>query len=238
MTTRHTFKCLFTIYLSLLGCLYACAPVNNHAGIHNNIKPQERNASQMGGEDLNKATPTYPHKQKEYKSEQSGKRYSNLATKTQETIKDSENVKSSIHVDNIPETTIIERTITLPYSIAHGITKVKGNINGYIVYFSYIANQKISISAYQAEYFLSNGYISKSDCSGKIGADNKIPVGSTIRFSSVTIGGESFSNIKAVVVDNDQLPLVFGDKIFGNTSKVTKDRNRSVIEITQIIQLN
>lgn len=165
-------------------------------------------------------------------------RYSNntyiIENNIDEVLKDTH----SVMVDNNIEDTYIEQTISIPYTITYGITKVEGCINGYTTYLSYIPKQEIVISAYQAEYFLSNGYISKSDCSGLIGPNGKIPVGSTIRFESLKIGEESFSNIKAIVVGNDQSPLVFGDKIFGTTSIVRKDENLNIIEVTKTTKTN
>lgn len=172
----------------------------------------------------------------EYRFKQLYEKYSNQTLVTQSTSGQEPETRINRAPESSVETTYIEKTISIPFTSSYGITKVKGTINDYDAVFSYIPGQKIAISAYQAEYYLSNGYINKSDCSAKIGADGKIPVGSTIKFSSITIGDELFTNIKVRVVDNNQVPLVFGDKLFGANSKVRKDDKRSVISVSRTIK--
>ena len=174
----------------------------------------------------------------EYRFKQLYEKYSNQTLVIQATTRQEPETRINHAPASSAEKTYTEKTFSIPFTSSYGITKVKGTINDYDAVFSYIPSQKIAISAYQAEYYLSNRYINKSDCSAKIGTDGKIPVGSTIKFTSITIGGESFTNIRVMVVDNNQAPLVFGDKLFGANSKVRKDDKRSVISVTKTIKTN
>ena len=128
---------------------------------------------------------------------------------------------------------IQKETFCIPFSEAYGITKVNGAVNGYAVTFSYLPSRPFTVSQYQAEYFLSNGYIKKTDISGKELNGEKIPVGSIIHFSSISFGSVSFSDVQATVTSNDQSPLVFGDLLFGKRATVRKDRDRRVLNITR-----
>ena len=178
------------------------------------------------------------HIRGEYRFKQLFEKYSKRVLQVSEDTTNEKTSPEIVSAENSDESDYTEITTAIPFTTSYGITKVKGAVNDYVVVFSYIPGQKLTISEYQAEYFLSNGYIKKTDCSGKIGADGEVPIGSTIKFSSLTIADESFSNIQAVVVDNNQSPLVFGDKLFGARSKVRKDTNRSVITVTRNIKSN
>lgn len=126
-----------------------------------------------------------------------------------------------------------KETFSIPFSESYGITKIRGSVNGYVVTFSYIPSRPFTVSQYEAEYFLSNGYIKKSDITGGKTSDGKISIGSIIHFSSITIGNVSFSDVQATVTSNDFSPLVIGDLFFGKRTEVRKDKDRRSLLVTR-----
>lgn len=128
--------------------------------------------------------------------------------------------------------TAVKVVKNIPYTYSHGIRKVSGTINGYNVQLSYIPDSRFLISAYQAEYFLANGYIDLADISGSPVTDGKIPVGNVIKVT-LKIGDQVLKNISAKVVSNDHSPFVFGNGIFGANASVDLNESRKLIVVTR-----
>ena len=176
----------------------------------------------------------------EYAFKQMFEKYSGMQfVNLDKTAAESEPVRTAEPVKPVPvkaEPKYTYVTTSLPYVSTYGMMQVKGNFNGYSTNFTYIPTSCIAISLYQAEYYLSVDLINQSSVSGN-GRNGELSVGDTIRMS-IRMGDFSIDDVEVKVISNDNPPFIFGDKLFGNTTKVSVDKKRSAIVLTTKIQIN
>lgn len=108
------------------------------------------------------------------------------------------------------------------YTSTHGINKIAAELNGLPITINFInSNSGVHISVYEANFLLSNNYISSSDIIKQDPKVKGIPVGSTVVLHELVIGDITLTNIRVKVVTNDNVPFALGLKVFSSYTNIT-----------------
>lgn len=106
-----------------------------------------------------------------------------------------------------------------------GVYKVPCEVNGLKVKMVFDTGAAaVSISENLAEMMLENGYLSADDFGAKakaITADGRIVDNTLVNLRTITIGGIKLTDVKAVVIDGQRVPLLFGQSAIQKLGEVS-----------------
>lgn len=138
--------------------------------------------------------------------------------------------------DKTSNSTKEERVVDIPFTAAHGVTKVDCTINNLPLNFIFDTGASdVTISKVEADFMLKNGYLSEQDIVGKKTyqvATGAIAVGTTIVLKEIKFGGLVLNDVRASVVESQNAPLLLGQSVLQRLGKIEIDNVKRVLKIT------
>ena len=138
--------------------------------------------------------------------------------------------------DKTSNSTQEERVVDIPFTAAHGVTKVDCTINNLPLNFIFDTGASdVTISKVEADFMLKNGYLSEQDIVGKKTyqvATGAIAVGTTIVLKEIKFGGLVLNDVRASVVESQNAPLLLGQSVLQRLGKIEIDNVKRVLKIT------
>ena len=137
--------------------------------------------------------------------------------------------------DIVPNISLGENPIEIPYTKDGSSCKIKCQINGLSLNFIYDPRlNDVTISSVDATFMLKNEYLKPSDITSKknfMNAYGEIIDGTIINLRKVIFGGLELNDIKASVVKKQAAPLLFGKSVFTHLGNVEVDNAGKVLKI-------
>lgn len=122
-------------------------------------------------------------------------------------------------------------TITMQYYA--GVYHIPCTVNGAEMNFIFDTGAYIvSLSRQMADYLLNNNYISASDICGtgtSTTADGRTVSHTTVNIRELGIGGHVLHNVKAVILDSQQAPLLLGQSAIRRLGRIELHKNQLII---------
>jgi clan AA aspartic protease (TIGR02281 family) len=138
--------------------------------------------------------------------------------------------------DKTSNSTKEERVVDIPFTAAHGVTKVDCTINNLPLNFIFDTGASdVTISKVEADFMLKNGYLNEQDIVGKKTyqvATGAIAVGTTIVLKEIKFGGLVLNDVRASVVESQNAPLLLGQSVLQRLGKIEIDNVKRVLKIT------
>lgn len=106
------------------------------------------------------------------------------------------------------------------------INKVAAKLNNFPVVINFLnENSGVFISEYEVNYLLKRDVISPSDIKIKQGMEDDTLIGSTVLISELVLGTITLTNVRAKIVDNTNVPISLGLKVFSNYTNICVGEN-------------
>ncbi len=125
----------------------------------------------------------------------------------------------------------------IPFTKEGGVCKVKCTINDLPLYYIFDTGASdVTMSTVEATFMFKNGFLAKSDISGKEyyqTATGEISEGTVVMLRKVVFGDVTLTNVKASVVSSQNAPLLLGQSVLSRLGHIEIDNTKKVIRITK-----